>query len=321
MNKQQLRRLIHNELTNEERLAVLQWIKKDEEHQRLYNQIKAQQVARTLGKANKEHHQLSYKHLIYRISKIHVARFAYRAAGVAALIGLGYFFVFTPYTNSLNELKQSSTQVTRAENIYNKKIHLPDGSLVSLNVDSHLEYSKEFGQHTREVTLVGEGFFDVVHDPEKPFIVKTRDFDIRVLGTSFDVKSYENDLQTETTLLSGKVELFRENETPIVLTPSQKAIFFSEEKKLVIEEAITDDVVAWRHGKLVFKDVSMLQVAHDLERKYDAKIHILSPELLNYKFTGTFDNLSLDESLHLLTLSSPIEFNKTNNQITLNFKE
>src|SRR5690606_19038615 len=96
---------------------------------------------------------------------------------------------------------------------------------VQLNIESSLEYPKSFTDGERRVTLVGEGLFEIVHDPLRPFIVTTADYDVKVLGTTFNVKSYDNDTRTETTLIEGGVELLREAQAPVVLFPSQKAIF------------------------------------------------------------------------------------------------
>ncbi len=131
------------------------------------------------------------------------------------------------------------------------------------------------------------------------------------------MRSYEKDKKVETTLVTGKVELIKDKETPIVLAPSQKAVFYKKENKLEIEEVKSLEVVAWKEGKLIFKKTSLQEVVVDLERKYNVKININSQKLLNYEYTGTFDNLSIDEVLKLLTISSPIKYSIKNGKIIL----
>jgi len=117
------------------------------------------------------------------------------------------------------------------------------------------------------------------------------------------------------------VELLREEETPIILIPSQKAVFNKSEKKMKIEEVVSQDVIAWKTGSLVFNRTPMEQVALDLERKYNVEISIHSPKLLKYEYTGTFDNLNLEESLRLLMVSSSIDYEMLKNKIILKMKE
>ena len=151
----------------------------------------------------------------------------------------------------------------------------------------------------------------------KNTIVHTNKIKIKVLGTSFNVRSYENDEKIETTLVTGKVEFIKDKDTPIILAPSQKAVFHKKENTLEIEEVHSEDIVAWKTGKLIFKKTSLQEVVVDLERKYNVKININSLKLLDYEYTGTFDNLSIDEVLNLLTISSPIKYTIENEKIIL----
>ena len=176
---------------------------------------------------------------------------------------------------------------------------------------------RHFNDSIREVTLIGEAFFDIKRNIHKPFIVNTNSIKIRVLGTSFNVKSYSKDKKVETTLVTGKVEVLKDKETPLILAPSQKAVFYKKENKLEIEEVQSHDVVAWKEGKLVFDKTPLQEVVIDLERKYNTKIIINSKNLLDYEYTGTFDNLSFEEVLKLLTISSPIKYSFKNEKTIL----
>src|SRR2546423_14261851 len=87
------------------------------------------------------------------------------------------------------------------------KLVLPDGSTVWLNAGSKLTYNKDFGNNIREVSLVGEAFFDVMHIPDVPFVIETPTAVVKVLGTSFNVKAYPNETTTETSVIRGRVEI------------------------------------------------------------------------------------------------------------------
>lgn len=125
-------------------------------------------------------------------------------------------------------------------------IELPDSSVVVLNSGSSLSYPEKFETGSRTVMLNGEAFFEVKKNTHRPFYVKTKDITIRVLGTKFNVKSYPDEITTETTLVSGKVEILKNSDlaannnektiVPIVLKPNQKAIFTRETGNTVLKE-------------------------------------------------------------------------------------
>ncbi len=319
MNELKLKKYLREEVSEQERLEILRWIQADENNQRIFNKLKAEHVAKTLENVDHNDTQAVYDNFVDKHTKRKRLTYGSYAAAIAVLIAFASYW----YQYNLNESSddhQHHSLVVSTQDDFAKKITLPDGSVVLLNINSQLQYPRTFDQGEREVALIGEGHFDVTHDPERPFIVKTRDFDVKVLGTSFNVKSYQNDSQTETTLISGKVEVLREKEIPIVLAPSQKAVYYKTEEKIEVEEVISKDAIAWQQGTLVFKNTPMRQVALDLERKYNIKIVIKSPKLLTYEYTGTFDNLTLEESLQLLMISSPIKYTRTKDQVIIDMK-
>ncbi|MES1216876.1 MAG: FecR family protein, partial [Bacteroidota bacterium] len=168
-----------------------------------------------------------------------VNRFKKITGLIAALVfivaaGLGTIFILNN-----GESKVNSTFVTNSINAIStkygsrSKVELPDGSVVWLNSGSKLTYGKQFGASLREVNLSGEGFFDVVHNAGKPFIIHTAFFDIKDLGTRFNVKCYQEDKTTETSLIEGSVEvtLKKNPAKKYVLTPDYKLVLFNEEIK------------------------------------------------------------------------------------------
>src|SRR5258708_5365973 len=151
---------------------------------------------------------------------------------IAAVIGISCFLIFS---NSGNNANLPSKQLSIASGPINQvstrngsrtKIVLPDGSQVWLNSGSNLTYTKEFGTRLREVELSGEAYFDVVKNPEQPFIIHTRQIDVKVVGTAFNVKSYPGERRTETTLIRGRVEVMIHNrpDEKIVLKPNEKLV-------------------------------------------------------------------------------------------------
>jgi ferric-dicitrate binding protein FerR (iron transport regulator) len=143
--------------------------------------------------------------------------------------------------------------------------------------------------------------------------VHTSDLSIKVLGTSFNVKSYEDDGKIETTLVEGKVEIdnspdFNEGDTKVILRPNQKATFSKESREIDIKEVAVTEAVAWRDDQLVFKSESFSEVIKELERWYNVKIHVENSEYLSCPLTATVDEESLEEILDFLAVTHKISF-------------
>lgn len=324
MNKKQLLRYLKGDMDSVEKRKTIEWIRKNPENHKVFNILKAEYIASTFKDVPNNNSDFFFERFKNIIKKRKLDKYLYAAASIFVL----FLFLWNANNKSNNTVIQDNPQVVSTNIIPEeinlityrgdkKEIYLPDGSKIVLNAESELIYPKEFNDSIREVTLIGEAFFDIKRNVNKPFIVNTNSIKIKVLGTSFNVKSYDKDKKVETTLVTGKVELIKDKETPIVLAPSQKAVFYKKENKLEIEEVKSLEVVAWKEGKLIFKKTSLQEVVIDLERKYNVKININSQKLLNYEYTGTFDNLSIDEVLKLLTISSPIEYSIKNGKIIL----
>ncbi|MEM9685913.1 MAG: DUF4974 domain-containing protein, partial [Bacteroidota bacterium] len=135
------------------------------------------------------------------------------------------------------------------------------------------------------------------------------------------VNSFSGVVNIETTLVCGNVEILRQkSKKTLVLAPSQRAVFDKEKSNIKVDSVDSENIIAWKQGKLVFNNTSLKQVISDLNRKYNVEFVIQSEALLHYKYTGTFDNLSLKEVLELLKISSPIHYKHANNKVVLDLE-
>jgi transmembrane sensor len=228
-------------------------------------------------------------------------------------------------------------------------ITLPDGSKVWLNAGSSLTYNKDFGGEIREVDLSGEAFFEVVSLPlspsngggtdKVPFIIHTRHIDVKVLGTSFNVKSYPGDKKTETTLVHGKVEVMILNRREkIVLRPNEKLIvnnddttapltgkpvaagaasYFSVDKVSYVNADSMLAETAWVQNKLVFDNESLLEIAQKLERWYNVEIKFSDEKIQTERGSGTFENINIQQALEYLREIAPFHYTMKGNKITI----
>jgi transmembrane sensor len=220
------------------------------------------------------------------------------------------------------------------------KIQLPDGSVVWLNAGSKLTYNKEYGQQLREVSLTGEGYFDVMKNKDKPFIIHTSNINIKVLGTAFNVKAYPEDKQTETSLIRGSIEVTIKNrpDNKIILSPNEKLIveneFFikngaeKDDSKYAqpaisinkLKHSVIDSAVAetqWIDNKLVFNDESFAELAVRMERWYDVDIEINDPALLQKRMTGNFEKETIEQAIEALKLTISFKHEQTGNKIII----
>ncbi|TAJ12066.1 FecR family protein [Marinilabiliaceae bacterium JC017] len=243
-----------------------------------------------------------------------LGRFAQRAAAILFLpLIVASVILYTKVDLSDNTPQLIATYAPVGQQA---KVMLPDGTEVVLNSDSHLEYSSDFGDGTRDVILSGEAHFHV-QKGEIPFIVNTSHLNVKVLGTVFNVSAYEEDEFVSTTLEEGKILLENEElKLSKILKPGFRARLNLTENKLSIREVDVKKYSAWKEGKLVFVNEPLSKIKEKLERKFDVEI-ILSEELLkeDYRYTAEFKNETITEILAALNFINPIRYKVEGNKL------
>lgn len=195
------------------------------------------------------------------------------------------------------------------------RIILPDSSTVLLNGGSQIRYNQHFNEHNRSIELQGEGYFDVRKNRLKQFIVHTSELDIKVFGTSFNVKAYENDQTVEVGLKSGQIGIDRNEKEIVQLSPGQVATFHKNEKKLNVEGRDINLVSAWTRDEMIFEENSLAEIAKYMERWYGIDIK-LAPELFDGELlTFKVKTESLKELLELINLLKPIKYQIEGKQV------
>ncbi len=191
-------------------------------------------------------------------------------------------------------------------------VELSDGSVVHLNYGSRIKYPQNFWGETRGLTLTGEAYFEVAHNPDKPFVVTTDRIDVKALGTVFNVNAYPENSDIATTLVEGKVlvEEIKNNgniETIKELIPGQHVIY--EKKTGVVKSSLeqVERYIAWKDGKLVFDNEPIEQVVQRLNRMFNVEIQV-DNEVKKYKYTVTFVDEPLFQILELLSVATPINY-------------
>jgi ferric-dicitrate binding protein FerR (iron transport regulator) len=220
---------------------------------------------------------------------------------------------------------------------------LPDGTKVWLNAGSKLTYDSAFGKSLREVTLSGEGYFDVVKNKEKPFIIHASRMNVTVLGTEFDVKSYPSDKTSEASLIRGSIEVTLSDQPrkKVILKPNEKIVVdnykFANQlaqtvdnprrpssiaeipKSIAVKnltyENKTGEVIetSWVENRLVFQDESFEEIARKLERWYGVTIRFGNEKLKENHLTGSFTNETIRQALEALKFTAEFSYAIDNN--------
>ncbi len=159
-------------------------------------------------------------------------------------------------------------------------LELADGTRVWLNTESKLRYPVAFTGEERRVEMDGEVYFEVAKNREKPFVVTVNGVDIRVLGTSFNVSAYQEDVVT--TLVTGKVQL-KKGDEQVVLLPNQQAIWSDD--KFKVKQVDARNYVLWKEGIFYFEDVDLETILDDMARWYNVTIFYVNPTLKKMKFS------------------------------------
>ncbi len=270
----------------------------------------------------------------------------YWAAAVLLVLASTWALLMKPFKGGQGQemARQVSEITTRPGST--SKVELPDGSMVWLNAGSKLTYNKDFGKELREVTLSGEGYFDVTKMKDKPFIIHTSNINIKVLGTAFNVKAYPEDKLSETSLIRGSIEVTIKNRPndKIILSPSEKLVVENDRvvRRGVVQKPVdapvspmvpmvavnklryspadsSIDEIAWMDNRLIFRNETMEELALRMERRYAVQIQIEADELKEMKVNGIFDQESVAQALEALKEMIPsINYVKEGNQIIIN---
>lgn len=168
------------------------------------------------------------------------------------------------------------------------KVVLSDSSVVWLNARSGMHYPVTFNKQNREVSIEGEAYFEVQHDPKRPFIVHAGGNSIRVLGTIFNINTSDPTVGVQTTLLSGSVEVQNKSGDCVILRPSQQANSLNQ-GTIDIKEVDVSTVTDWKTGLFVYKQERLDVIMKDLERWYDIDVDYEKEKLKELRFTGILD--------------------------------
>lgn len=205
------------------------------------------------------------------------------------------------------------------------KITLPDGTLVNLNYESQLKFPKVFTGKYRKVELIGEAFFEVVHQDTMPFIVQTNGIETEVLGTSFNIKSFEVGKETEISLVTGMVKVkHSKGGSPVKnitqLSPGEQLTFDRNSGEMVKGNFNVERITSWKEGVLLFKDAGFEEFIYRLEKWYGVDFQIYGTPSKKWRINGRYQHEKLDDILLGLKFVYDIEYKIHKKNVILKIK-
>ncbi len=354
-------RILNGLSSEDERKQFTEWLNSGEENREEFRKAEAAWNAiEIVANRNKYDPEKGYQKFMAKIGDSHIKALSLKellkipvfriavAAMVIITLGLSVFFYSI---NTAHRPRQIAFFECTTPQGSHTRLALTDGTVVYLNAGSKLTYPDRFEDDTREVTLDGEGYFNVAKDAKHPFIVKTSHLNIRVLGTVFNVKSYPDEGTIETTLISGSVIIEGNKKQghlteTIELSPHEKATYIKkagkimlsdnekkqladksvldgsvsgirQEKVIITSKVNTDAVIAWKNNSLLFDNESFESIALKLERRYGVTILFNDEKVKNYRYSGRFDEISIEKALEALNFASPFNYSITNDSIII----
>lgn len=231
---------------------------------------------------------------------------------VAAVLIFPLFFVtIYLYLKNNDHVNQETSAVIQQE-IYTKpgtrsKITLSDGTLVWLHDGTTLRYPERFEKDQRRVFVDGEAYFEVVSDPDCPFIVENPMMETVVTGTKFNLNAYSSDQYFEATLIEGKIDL-KKGQCHYPLEPRQQ-VRYNDQTGRISKIGVNPFLsTAWIQGKLIMQDEPLSMAVKKISRWYNIDIVLQEPELQSYFLTATIENEKPEQTMKLISMALPIDF-------------
>ncbi len=275
------------------------------DYQKMLSNINAQ--TQSAGNDLKDVFYSQYKQVDYWLAYMKVAAFV----AVVLTASLFYFFLYNP----IEPISEEVTEIVyTTDHNTHKNITLSDGSVIQINANSRVSILEIPDNENRFVTLQGEAFFNVVHNPNRKFSVLVNDEVVEVLGTEFNVRS-ENQEGLYVTVLNGSVSLSSSNvlsgmreRRSVVLKEGQSAIMDFSDGKIHIEDSGAENFLVWKTGRWVFDDLTLENVCRHLERNYGSQCEFLEPELKTLRVSSRFSNESLENTVSVIAQTLQVHY-------------
>ncbi|WP_373497706.1 FecR family protein [Aquiflexum sp.] len=202
------------------------------------------------------------------------------------------------------------------------KIHLPDGSTITINADSEIRFKNSFGKINRDIFLSGESFFEVAPDSLIPFRVFTGELTTTALGTSFNINSYDQkEIQIQLATGKVKVENEAEGEQVLYLLPGEEVCLDRDSNKMKTKKFDLKKAFLWKEGTLLFEKASFSEFTLALERWYGVEIEVEQPPFPGFQISGEFSDTYLSNILESIGYAYGFDYRINHKTVKINFNQ
>ncbi len=308
MESEKIVRFLREELTEKERLEVLEWIEKSDEHKTMFSELKNTLIlADTFGKEPGNLNLISGTASSRRFGSVNALKLLKYAAVILIVIVTGSLFLLQKLR--INQLTHNNTEYI-VPNGQTSNIVLSDGSHVYLNSGTVLKQYGSFSLSKRELYLEGEAFFDVVSNKKKPFIVRTPNFNVIATGTSFNVQAYSNSDVSDVNLVSGELAVIVGGDgKSLVLSSGENVSVDRNTKECLLSRNEKNQYVSWKDGIITFRNTRLEDLAKMLERTYNVSIVFADETTKDMIYSGTMLRYKpIDQILDILEMTSDVRF-------------
>lgn len=235
----------------------------------------------------------------------------------AAILVIATASVFSNSYEKYAAEKQIAEQqpvIFKTQDEENRNITLADGTEIRMNSNSEISVASDYLMGTREITLSGEAYFDVEHNPDQPFIIHTNRSSVEVLGTAFNVRSRMDQENVQVAVVEGRVA-FRSEENGT--GSEQLAVFLSKDqfgyldlnnRSINVDDFAVENYLAWKSGRFSFEELTMEQVCTQLNRIYNTECSFGDSEIQSMKLTANFSSESLEKTLEVISMTLEVGY-------------
>jgi len=319
---------LRNELTEAETAAVLRWLEESEENMEfLFGLKEAYQLSKWNELKGRSEASNGWEDMQERIVKAEeneedekpvwrMKWIRYSAAAVVLLLA-GFFVrdmlvVEKPSFNSIETASGQQSMLT-----------LNDGTKIKLNENSRLIYPTAFNEKNRDVSLRGEAYFEVAHNPDQPFLVNIGAYTVKVLGTKFNVDAYPDQVYIYTSLKEGKIQIIDHSEESKILSELEPGTRFSYNRRTgeyFVNSIDKDQIADWVNGQVIIKRQTLEEVVRRLEEKYGYTIELRNNHIAHLTYNITIDKEPIEEilgNIHFITPQVKFSIDKKDKKVIL----
>jgi ferric-dicitrate binding protein FerR (iron transport regulator) len=293
MEKDTLSRILTGEASAEEKEGFYRQLGDNKEEEELFYQIKSLWLrtsrSKTIVNIDAEFDNLWKKinHPVQKTTFFIGKKIIQYAAAILFILGIGGLSGYYLSGNRSISISDTGIQKYTATKGSVSTVEFADGTKIWLNSGSELTYHEDLKNKLRLAELHGEAFFEVKHREDFPLLIKVDQIVVRDLGTTFNIKAYNEDKTVETSLIEGKADILAANGNSLVeLKPGESAVYHSDDKKIEIRAFASNVLSAWRDGKFVIRDQRLEDIFNEISRWYDVEFRFENNELRDYRYTG-----------------------------------